>query len=296
MDNQGNEVRINMINKLKLGSINICGLSNRSRMVINKYSDSEEFDALSIQETGTSAMADLELHNMHVISDSNNAANRGAALYVSVKHTITKLDSISKISRHLDSCWGLVVAYKKRYIMGNIYIKLNHKSAIAETMKMLKAAEKEKERLKASGIILMGDFNARHHNWGDRQINYYGRCLAESIDNCRYSICTSKSPTFLCSNGSSYIDLSTISNELADSVINCKTDEGVELFSGAPLRGHVPVVTLLNINRVDESVTITEKLDLTKMKWNEWTKHINDSIEEDRVHLETEENPYTLWN
>ena len=296
MDNQGNEVRINMINKLKLGSINICGLSNRSRMVINKYSDSEEFDALSIQETGTSAMADLELHNMHVISDSNNAANRGAALYVSVKHTITKLDSISKISRHLDSCWGLVVAYKKRYIMGNIYIKLNHKSAIAETMKMLKAAEKEKERLKASGIILMGDFNARHHNWGDRQINYYGRCLAESIDNCRYSICTSKSPTFLCSNGSSYIDLSIISNELADSVINCKTDEGVELFSGAPLRGHVPVVTLLNINRVDESVTITEKLDLTKMKWNEWTKHINDSIEEDRVHLETEENPYTLWN
>ena len=171
MDNQGNEVRINRINNLKLGSmgsINICGLSNRSRMVINNYIHFEEFDVFSVQETGTSVKADLELHNMHVISDSNDAANRGAALYVSNKHTITKLDNISKMSRNLDSCWGLVVAAKKRYIMGSIYIKLNHKSAITETMKMLKAAEKEKERLKASGIILMGDFNARHLNWGDK--------------------------------------------------------------------------------------------------------------------------------
>jgi hypothetical protein len=296
MDNHVNEIRINVTNNLKLGSINICGLSNRSRMVINNYIHSEKFDAFSVQETGTSVTENLELHNMHVISDSNDAANRGAALYVSKKHTITKLDHISKMSRNLDSCWGLVVASKKRYIMGNIYIKLNHKPAIAETMKMLKAAEKEKEKLKASGIILMGDFNARHLSWGDKQINYYGRCLAESLDNSRYSICISKSPTFLCSNGSSYIDLSIISNELADSVIECKTDEGVELFSGAPLRGHVPVVTILNVNRSDVSATVTEKLDLSKMKWEEWTKHIDDSIEEDRAHLEAEENPYILWN
>ena len=296
MDNQENEVRIGRINNLKLGSINICGLSNRSRLVINNYIHKEQFDVFSVQETGTTNIANLELHNMHVISDTNAAANRGAALYVSKKHTITKLDNISKMSRNLDSCWGLVIASKKRYIIGNIYIKLNHKPAIDETMKMLKAAEKEKEKLKASGIILMGDYNSRHHCWGDNQINYYGRCLAEALDNTRYSICTSKSPTFLCSNGSSYIDLSIISNELADSVTSCKTDEGVELFSGAPIRGHVPLVTLLNVNSVETSSNITEKLDISKMKWNEWTKHIDDAIEEDRVHLESEDNPYNLWN
>ena len=32
------------------------------------------------------------------------------------------------------------------------------------------------------------------------------------------------------------------------------------------------------------------------MKWNEWTKHIEDSIEQDRVLLDGEEDPYNLWN
>ena len=296
MDNHINEARVRRIDKIKLCSINICGLSERSKMVLNNYTHKEKIDVLAIQETGTSVKKSLELHNMHGIADTNEAVNRGAALYVSKKHTITKLENISKITKNLDSCWGLVVASKKRYIIGNIYMKLNHKSAIPETIKMLQAAEKEKQRLHASGIILTGDFNARHPSWGDKQINYYGRSLANSLDNTRYSICTSKSPTFLCSKGSSYIDLSIISNELADSVIDCKTDEGVELFSGAPTRGHVPLLTTLSINRDDSPSNVIDKIDLSKMKWNEWTKHIEDSIEQDRVLLDGEEDPYNLWN
>ena len=296
MDNQGHQNRTNCDVNLKLGTINICGLSNRSRMVLNNYIHAEEFDALAVQETETSIKENLELHNMNVICDTNKAVNKGAALYVSNKHTITKIDTISKISRNLDSCWGLLVAHKKRYIIGSIYVKLNHKPAIEETVRMLKEAEKKKEELKASGIILMGDFNSRHLSWGDKLINYYGRCLAESLDYTRYSICTSQSPTFLCSNGSSYIDLSIISNDLVESVVSCVTDEEVELFSGAPIRGHVPLVISLKVNRDAASPTITEKLDLSKMKWEGWSKHIEDSIEENRIFLETEENPYRLWN
>ena len=296
MDNQGHQVRNNCDVNLKLGTINICGLSNRSRMVLNNYIHVEKFDALAVQETETSIKENLNLHNMNVICDTNKAVNKGAALYVSNKHTITKIDTISKISRNLDSCWGLLVAHKKRYIIGSIYVKLNHKPAIEETVRMLKEAEKKKEELKASGIILMGDFNSRHFSWGDKLINYYGRCLAESLDNTRYSICTSQSPTFLCSNGSSYIDLSIISNDLVESVVSCVTDEEVELFSGAPIRGHVPLVISLKVNRDAASPTITEKLDLSKMKWDGWSKHIEDSIEENRIFLETEENPYRLWN
>ena len=136
----------------------------------------------------------------------------------------------------------------------------------------------------------MGDFNARHLSWGDKVINYYGRGLAESLDSTRYSICTSQSPTFLCSNGSSFIDLAIISNNLVESVTSCVTDEGVELFSGAPTRGHVPLLMELKVNCENVSSPVVEKLDLTKMKWEEWTKHIENSIEEDRLYLATEEN------
>ena len=85
--------------KLKLGTINICGLSNRSRMVINKFTDSEKIDVLAVQETGTSNIDNLELNNMSVISDTNDAANKGAALYVDNRHSITKIVVISKMSK-----------------------------------------------------------------------------------------------------------------------------------------------------------------------------------------------------
>ena len=296
MDNQNHQERRNSSGKLKLCSVNICGLSNRSRMVVNNYIDNENIDILFVQEACSSNREDWELHNMSLITDTNKAANKGAALYVNHNHSITNLDSISKISRNLDSCWGLVVAFRKRFIIGNIYVKLNHKPAISEIMKMLKEAEKKKVELKASGIILMGDFNSRHLAWGDKTINYYGRCLAESLDSTQYSICTSQSPTFLCSNGSSIIDLAIISNNLVESLTSCTTDEEVELFTGAPTRGHVPVLTELKVRNDNSSSPVIEKLDLTKMKWEEWTNHIENSIEEDRLNLVTEENPYSLWN
>ena len=70
----------NSSKKIKLCSLNICGLSERSKLVINKYVDSEDIDILALQETGTDDLSKLELHNMSAISDTNKAANKGTAL------------------------------------------------------------------------------------------------------------------------------------------------------------------------------------------------------------------------
>ena len=287
--------RSNDIN-LNIGTINICGLSERSKMVLNYYANSKNFDALAVQETQTNLKENLELDNMQVIQDTNNAANKGACLLVSNKHSITKLENITKISKHLDSCWGLLVAHKKRYIIGSIYVKLNYKPAMEIVMKMLQEAEKKKTEFKASGIILLGDFNARHILWGDKLINFYGKSLSQLLDDSKYSICAAETPTFLCSNGSSFIDLSIISNELTDSVTTCKTDEEVELFSGAPLRGHVPLLFSLTIREKKEPAQIVKKLDLSKIKWNEWTNHIENRIEGSGILAQQDDNPYELWN
>ena len=243
MCNQRRNSRTVLSTKLKLCTINICGLSNRSRFVLNKFIETENIEVLAVQETGTVDTSKLELNNMSIICDTNKATNKGTALYINDKHSITKLESLSKQSKNIDSCWGLVVAHNRRYIFGNVYVKLDYKPAITEVLNMLKAAEQLQGKLKAAGIILTGDFNARHISWGDRLTNDYGKNLVASIDNSQYSICTSKSPTFLCANGSSHIDLSIISNSLVDSVDSCRTDDAVELFSGAPIRGHVPLIT-----------------------------------------------------
>ena len=288
--------RTNVIKKVKLCTINICGLSDHSKMTLNNFVQSENIDILSVLETGTDDPDKLELLNMSVINDTNKAANKGAALYLSNKYSMTKLDIISKLSRNLDSCWGLVVMSKKRYIIGSIYVKLNHKPAITEVLRMLKAAEQKQIEHKAAGIILTGDFNARHLCWGDKLNNYYGSTLAEALDNTKYLICTSSTPTFLCANGSSYIDLNIISNNLAESVDICRTDEGVELYSGAPKRGHVPLITEISLSSEQSSQQSIEKLDISKMQWGEWTEHIEAKIEEHRQFYDSEDSPYRAWN
>jgi hypothetical protein len=280
----------------KYASINICGLSNRSKLVINKYIVDEGLDLLSVQETGSDNASTLELLNMSVICDTNGSTNKGAALYIRNKHSITNLESISQLSKNLDSCWGLVVAQKKRFIFGNVYVKLNHKAAIPEVMKMLAAAKQKQTQLKASGIILTGDFNARHQSWGDSSSNYYGKILAESLNNTDYSICTSQSPTFLCSNGSSFIDLNIVSNNLAESIHSCRTDEEVELFSGAPARGHVPLITELIIRENTQTTVVKEKLDVSKMNWENWSSIIENEIEDNYETLNSSDSPYTLWH
>ena len=284
-------------NMLKLCTINIDGLSEKSKFLLNKFIHDEKFDIVSVLETGSCEPSKLELNNMSMICDTNNAKNRGAALYIRDIYSIAKLESLSKLSNNIDSCWGLVIKNNRRYILGSIYVKLNYNSAIKDIINMLNAAKAKQKELKAYGVILMGDFNARHLSWGDSQSNLYGKQLTEQLDPSLYSICISKTPTFLCVNGgSSYIDFSIVSNEIADSIINCKTDEGVYLCSGAPKRGHVPVITEIQTNSTSNTLETKTKLDISKMNWKEWTSYIENKTDINEIVQDPNTNPYTVWN
>ena len=95
-NNRGPVNRPNVTKKVKLCTINICGLSTRSKLALNHYIDAEKIDILSVLETGSDDLSKLELLNMSAICDTNKASNKGAALFVSNKYSITKLESISK--------------------------------------------------------------------------------------------------------------------------------------------------------------------------------------------------------
>ena len=129
------------IQNIKIGSINICGLSSRSKMMLEKYIDDEAYDVMVVQETGTDDPQKMEICNMNVIADNNKASNRGVAIYVNNKKcSITKLNSISQPYKNIDSTWGLTVIENNRYIIGTVYMKLNYQYGMAETLNMLKEA------------------------------------------------------------------------------------------------------------------------------------------------------------
>ena len=218
---------------VKICSINICGLSSRSKLMVDKYNDTQNFDFIAAQETGSDNAEKLKLLNMKVISDSNQSRNRGASLYFRNGSTCTKLAEISKLSKELDSTWGLAVIRNKRYIIGSVYVKLNYQAAIPETIQMLQAAQDLTKKYKACGVILCGDFNARHPLWGDDVTNNYGKQLFDLLNYNNFAIIASKTPTFLCEKGSSFIDLVIVSKNLENKVKSCITDDEVELYSGA---------------------------------------------------------------
>ena len=264
--------------------------------MIEKYAHTHHFDWLAIQETGSNNEEKLKLTNMSLITDSNQAKNRGASLHVRSSNMCTKITEIAEISKNVDSSWGLTVIRNKRYIVGSVYVKLNCPTAISDTVNMLVSAQNMTKKFRACGVILSGDLNARHPLWGDTVSNLYGNQLTNLLDSSKFSIIKPNTPTFLCNNGSSVIDLTIVSNNLARKVETCITDDEVELFSGAPLRGHVPVITEILVNRTtNNQATITEKLDINNIKWALWTDDLEQKLEADNAVIESYDEPVELW-
>ena len=286
--NRGNQRR-----KTKICSINIGGLSNKARFQLDKYTNDENFGIIAVQENGPHEQEKMKLTNMKLIQDSNASKNRGALLYVHNSIPSVNLAEISKRSTELDSAWALVVINKKRYIIGSIYIKHHYKDAIKDALSLLNSAHRMRNSLQAQGTILLGDFNARHPLWGDHLITDKGKQLFEQLDFTQFKIITSSSPTFLCADGSSHIDLMIVSNNIADQVGPCSTDNIIELSSGAPLRGHVPLLTSIN-EAVTETNEIKEKLGIEKTNWAEWSEELENSLNND-AEIWNSEDPYVLW-
>ena len=225
---------------LSICSVNICGLSERSRFALDQYVSTKGLDIVAVQEAGRVKKDTINLAHMNPFCDSNQGANKGCVLYVHEDLRFIPLPSIAAVSKQIDSVWGLVVIGSKRIIVGTVYVKLSYNQAINEVLEMLERADKEAQRLSANGVILAGDYNARHTNWGDTTVNTYGKQLAAGIDYHRFDLVGPSSPTFVSANGHSLIDLFITTNSIVDNVSYCKTDDQACLFTGAPFRGHLP--------------------------------------------------------
>ena len=292
MDNA--ETQNNRCNKnktTKLCSINIDGLSSKSRLLLDKYANDENFGIIFAQETGPRETEKMKLTNMKIVTDTNRSKNRGALLYIHDSIPHVNLPDISKQSTEIDSAWAVAIINKKKYIVGSIYVKHHYQDAINDALSLLNHANMKRRSLKAQGIILAGDFNARHPAWGDSKTTTNGKRLFEQLDHAQFKICSSKSPTFLCVDGSSHIDLMLVSTNIVDKISALHTDNITELGAGAPDRGHVPLLTSLNEGnrKIQEP---KEKLDIEKTNWDEWSEDLENLIRSNEC---TSEDPHTIW-
>ena len=75
-----------------LCSINICGLSQRSHFMLDKYVHDNNITVLGVQETGDLHQSRYkQLTNMATYEDTNGQSNKGCALFVRKTAMFTQL-------------------------------------------------------------------------------------------------------------------------------------------------------------------------------------------------------------
>ena len=73
------------------------------------------------------------------------------------------------------------------------------------------------------------------------------------------------------------------------------TDEEIELYSGAPARGHLPVITKMTTQGTAPSRNIIdERVSIENINWEEWSKDIDSVIIQNREHINKVNEPGEL--
>lgn len=180
-----------------------------------------------------------------------------------------------------------------RYIVGNVYVKLGDVKGISNIIEMLHKAQEMNTKLKSKGVILIGDLNARHPMWGDSSSNEYGKKLFEKLDLSQFTIRAADTPSFICTNGSSYIDLVIVSSNILNKINNVVTDPEIELFTGAPMRGHVPVIVSIR-NHAVQTQPPRKRMCIKNMNWVEWSQDIESKVDGNLQYLHSIEDPRVL--
>ena len=143
-------------------------------------------------------------------------------------------------------------------------------------MDHLRGAREYAEAHRLEGLLFLGDLNARHTNWNDSTVNPNGNVLDGKLDSS-VKILNKGEPIFLACNGNSVNDLCLISGKITNQTFTLATDEDIELLTGAPNRGHLPVTVVCS--RPSTTFNSQRKPWLDKTNWEEWREIIESKLE-----------------
>ena len=273
---------VNDTEMLQICQINISGLSKRSFSALDKYSHSIDNDVLAIQETlidtddNKVSSEQPKFTNMETFYLRND---RGVSVSVKAKFLPQRISEIE--DKITDAIWILLNINSSIVLLGNFYC--NAKSStnnLEATLKNITDALQYSHKYKIDKIILLGDFNCRHEKWGDSVSNKNGKIL-EDFTNCQNFLGLSPNThTFRHLTGGSVIDIAFVSPKLSLLYHTSSVDDEVELFSGAPIRGHLPVIhqfrLIKNVSNHKKSIALYK--DLENTNWTAWRSELSELL------------------
>ena len=274
--------------------INICGLAHRTSLCLDQYINTQNADLVFLSETKSQSHSIVTNFYCHLKPNMQSPSRAGGvAILVNNKHVSDRMQVLEY--NDVDAMFVVVTLFGTRLLLCSVYIPPNSSDTLQRFFDIISRANLELKSLKCQGLVIIGDLNARHSDWGNQVDNIAGQKLAAYTMKENFSVVNMFSGnTFLCENGGSRIDLAIVSNSLHSLFVEQHTDSTIELFTGAPRRGHIPIWTTLEINGGPlKSRVITA---WSEADWLSFGDSLETTLSNISPQLLTSHNPITIWN
>ena len=195
--------------------LNVNGLSPHSSSALSTYLWKQNIDIACLCETEIDSfpLGSFSWYKHIIRPNCENPQQRGVAVLATEPFELNRYSSLEPPIADMVVC--LMQTHSRRFTLCSIYSPPNNPDKLAEICNAISKVQQAQLNMNSEGLIIIGDFNARHHAWGDHSINKAGETILRFVyDNNFHLVNQHNEPTCLCENESSNIDLFLISHNL----------------------------------------------------------------------------------
>jgi exonuclease III len=247
---------------INIASVNVCGIS-RKYAPIKNFIDSDKIQILAMSETRSPRPIKIKKIVPYQRDSNPNPKIRGVALLVS--------DALASVSHDLRPNLTHLEAIAAKITISNLTILIiSYYNPPSEKV----SAELLSYLTQFDYAIILGDFNARHTDFGDTMTNTNGRILMRSLAGMPLCRLHNISPTLLSHKGCSIIDHIIITERFSP-YINTSSHIGTTVTSD-----HLPLVTNLTIAGPPERPNFIPVDDFNQTNWQAYQRQISEHLPE----------------
>ena len=247
--------------------VNIDGLSKHSKIALDKFIHDNNVDIIALQEVGSNQPTEDIFTKKKFFY---HYGVKGVGLGISTKLKPEKVADLN--NSDIDATFTVLSLGNSSLVVGSCYCRpeINSSKSLKDLLKHLDKAWKWCKDNKIKSMVVFGDFNSRSTLWGDSVINARGKVLEEYIEKRNDVLLHSPGErTFLHSAGGSVIDLSLSFGDISSRLTTPWTEHCYTLFSGAPQKGHIPVLQNMLTHHY-ESEERKQVFDYDSADWDMW--------------------------
>ena len=265
---------------VNIGQLNINGVSNHFHIALERFMDVNNISLMALQETKITKdkIASFKMSGgmQHFFSPMTKDKS-GVGLLI---HSMLQPQRVKELEEEeLDLVWCMAKVGSLNTLVASVYCPPINEDVgtLKKILSNMDNALKYGERNGIRNMLVLGDFNSRNINWCDIKTNNRGRVLLKHVNDTDYYLFTPVEKTFVCVNdGGSVIDLMVGHGEVADQVETSWVEKTTELYTGAPQRGHYPVIySLATQGFKGEKKNVNNYSDTD---WDKWTEHLEQEL------------------